>query len=280
MKNDYLELILKFVNEAGTIALEFMEDSQPGIKADYSVITKADKAVSDLAHEVLAEALQSSDHILIDEESSEIASYLDQSLLETKPYIWAVDPIDGTRNYANRLPHFGVSIGLLKNLRPYLGAVYFPVFRELFYCDGQASYFVTNAFLPDEEKVLITPIDQEITSRSIFFTMETFLRDFQWEHKDCHVNNLGVAIIDLCWPAIGRGCGSILRSSFWDFAGSWPILLSAGLNMWSLQTGAPLDKLHADIFLKDPAWKLKDYYIISSERNFEVLKGKMKTDKS
>ena len=66
-----------------------------------------------------------------------------------------MDPIDGTRLYANRMPTFGISLGLLKDLKPWLGVVYFPVLKELFYCDGKEAYFVQNAFSPNQRRIKI-----------------------------------------------------------------------------------------------------------------------------
>ena len=41
--------------------------------------------------------------------------------------IWIVDPLDGTTNYAHRLPSFAVSIGVLEGGEPLLGVVYEPL---------------------------------------------------------------------------------------------------------------------------------------------------------
>ncbi len=267
--------MLDFVKEAGVMALEYMADSQPGLKADGSIITKTDKAVSQLLSKKLNSILKEDNHILVDEESEDLAQYFDQTILEKVEYVWAVDPIDGTRNYANKTPLFGISIGLLKNLKPYLGVVYFPLLKELFYCDGEQSYFMTQAFSDEAKKTLIEPIDEIISNQSTFIITESFFRRFQWDYKDCHLSSLGVAVADMCWPTIGRTCGAMMGASFWDFAGAWPIIQSAGLNMYSVQTGTPLKTLHKNIFRKDRPWKLKDYYIICSQRNLKILQEKI-----
>lgn len=48
------------------------------------------------------------------------------------PYLWVVDPLDGTSNFAHGFPHFCVSIALLRDGRSLLGAVYDPMRDELF----------------------------------------------------------------------------------------------------------------------------------------------------
>src|SRR5262245_9439599 len=46
--------------------------------------------------------------------------------------IWIIDPIDGTANFAHRIPHFSISIGFLSGGRPQLGAIGAPMYGEIF----------------------------------------------------------------------------------------------------------------------------------------------------
>ena len=273
----YLKRMFDFAKAAGAVALEHIADSAPGLKPDQSVITKADRAISKLCRQMLGDFLQDPGLILIDEEDPRVASYLDQQILEKSEFIWAVDPIDGTRLYANRMPTFGISLGLIKGLRPWLGAVYFPVLKELFFCDGTNAYFVSNAFSGSEQKQLIVKQDEQLSPQSIFFCNDTFFQKFSWAEKDFHIMIHACAVVNLCWPAIGRGMGCFLRSSLWDFAGSWPILRAAGMDFRSVKTGKTFDKVDVSLFEHKPkAWELKEYYMVSSERNYPIIKSKIK----
>ena len=272
----YLKRMLSFAREAGGIALELIEHSEPGLKKDHSIITLADKAVSKLARSTLADFLQSPDHILIDEEDPSIAQYMDQEKLDKTPFIWALDPIDGTRLYANRMPLFGISIGLIKDLKPWLGVVYFPMLKELFYCDGEEAYFVKDAFGPNETKVKIVPQDEELSARSIFFCNDTFFNRFYWNDKDFNIMINACAVVNLCWPTIGRGVGCFLRCHLWDFAGSWPIIRQAGFDLRRISDGKVLDTVEADLFNHEPvSWHMKEYYLVSSERNYLQILSKI-----
>ena len=128
----YLERMLSIAREAGGIALDLMGKSDPGLKKDHSIITLADKAISKLARAKLSDFLQDPQHILIDEEDPGIVEYLDQKRLDQSPFIWALDPIDGTRLYANRMPLFGISIGLIKDLKPGWVLCIFPCSMSFF----------------------------------------------------------------------------------------------------------------------------------------------------
>ena len=277
MREEYLSRMKHIAFMGGKIALELISSSNHCFKPDKSVLTKADVGISKLSHSVISDLLKTSDHILIDEEDIENTKYLNKSYLEAASFIWVLDPIDGTRAFSNRMPNFGISIGLLKDLKPWLGVVYFPMLGELFYSNGKQSFFVQNAFLEGEKETVITPIDHQITRQSIFICNDSFFHRFDWHSSDCQVMNPTCAVLGLCWPSIGRGCGAFFGAHIWDFAGSWPIFLSGGLSLRSYQTGNEITKLDIRLFAtesNDP-WKLKEFYILSSERNFSLLREKI-----
>lgn len=46
--------------------------------------------------------------------------------------LWVLDPIDGTNNFVNGIPHFAVSVAYVQHGRAQLGVVYNPVLNECF----------------------------------------------------------------------------------------------------------------------------------------------------
>ncbi len=104
-------------------------------KHDASLVTNADHEIDRLIRDGLRAAFP--DHAILTEESGlhrapEIspeqgppAAAGDRA--EGSPFVWAVDPLDGTRAYAKGIPGFSVMIGLLKNGAPYLGLVADPL---------------------------------------------------------------------------------------------------------------------------------------------------------
>ncbi|MFZ5916289.1 MAG: inositol monophosphatase family protein [Chloroflexota bacterium] len=63
------------------------------------------------------------------------------SLDELGEYTWIVDPLDGTTNYAFRLPIFAVSIGLAYRGESVLGVVYDPMRDQMFHAQvGQGAF--------------------------------------------------------------------------------------------------------------------------------------------
>lgn len=46
--------------------------------------------------------------------------------------IWCIDPLDGTWNFAHKIPTFSVSIAALHDWQPVIGIIYHPLLSELF----------------------------------------------------------------------------------------------------------------------------------------------------
>ncbi len=277
MEQDILRTLLNIVEQGGRLAQDMIQNSEPSLKADRSVLTKADQAVSALTRTALQPFLETGSHVLIDEEDVNSQDLFQQVMSGSFEYVWSIDPIDGTRAYSNRMPVYGISLGVMKASRPWMGAVFFPALEELFYCDGKDSFFVAGAFSSPAGPQKIVPLDQTITPQAIFLASDRFMRRYRWDPQVCQMMMPTVAVVELCWPAIGRGCGSYFEANLWDYAGSWPVFRSAGLDLRSCRTGKILDHLCPDAFWGTGAktWRLKEDYILSSARNYPIIKKNM-----
>jgi myo-inositol-1(or 4)-monophosphatase len=73
----------------------------------------------------------------------------ERGLLKTQnsDYLWVVDALDGTVNYIHQIPFFSVSIALLKNNEPVVGAIYAPLFNDLYYAARGVGAFKNQARL-------------------------------------------------------------------------------------------------------------------------------------
>src|SRR5271154_6491206 len=49
--------------------------------------------------------------------------------------VWVVDPLDGTTNFLHSIPHFAISIGLVRNGEPIAGVIYQPLTDEMFWAE-------------------------------------------------------------------------------------------------------------------------------------------------
>ncbi|MAU40784.1 MAG: 3'(2'),5'-bisphosphate nucleotidase CysQ [Kordiimonas sp.] len=117
--------LVRIVRKAGDIALSYYgQHIKSWDKSHNNPVSDADLAVN----RYLQQELQALDSEIgwLSEENEDTPHRLKCT------YIWAVDPIDGTRAFLQGLPEFTVSVGLIANGRPCLAALYNPVHDELF----------------------------------------------------------------------------------------------------------------------------------------------------
>ena len=86
-------------------------DTETRFKPDQSALTDADTQIEEHLRHMIRD--NHPDHGILGEEFGGDA--LD------RPFVWVIDPIDGTRQYAARLMNFGVLIALCHHGRPVLG---------------------------------------------------------------------------------------------------------------------------------------------------------------
>src|SRR5439155_24197501 len=95
-----------------TVALEFKGKKQE------NPVTALDRDTETFLRSELRLAF--SEHGLLGEEHAD-------DIADEARYVWVIDPIDGTMNFASGLPLFGISIGLLDQGVPVVGAIWVPV---------------------------------------------------------------------------------------------------------------------------------------------------------
>jgi myo-inositol-1(or 4)-monophosphatase len=93
------------------------------LKGDHSPVTEADLYIDDLITTTIRYAYP--DDGLISEENQ-------QTYHKNSAAVWVIDPLDGTANFGNGIPVWGVSIARLIDGWPDLGVLYFPVTGDLF----------------------------------------------------------------------------------------------------------------------------------------------------
>jgi myo-inositol-1(or 4)-monophosphatase len=130
----------------------------------------------------------------------------------TSEYLWVIDPIDGTTNFAHGLPIFGVSIGVQKNNETICGVVY-DVMNNIIYSsekgggsfrNGQKLRVSTNSKL--EESNLVTGFPYNIADNPDY-AIERFVAFLKASRA---VRRLGSAAIDMCYVASG------VFDGFWE----------------------------------------------------------------
>ncbi len=148
------------------------------------------------------------------------------------PYHWYVDPIDGTVNFASKLPHFCTSIALATpDRQPLLGVVHDPTRQELFTAvrgggaqlNGQPIHVSATDELLDAVVSTGFPYDKHTNPDNNLRQFAAFLKRIRGERR------LGSAALDLAYVAAGRMDGYWEQDlKPWDVMAGMLIVREAG----------------------------------------------------
>ncbi|MBD0335039.1 MAG: inositol monophosphatase [Cyanobacteria bacterium Co-bin13] len=199
------------------------------------LVTEADKAAEAAILSVLKRHLPAA-HALLAEESGQTGD-------SSGPYLWAIDPLDGTTNYAHQYPFCAVSIGLLIEGKPSLGVVYNPVHRDLF--RAAAGLGATLNRRPIRVSTTKALADSLLVTGFAYDRRETLDNNYA---EFCHFTHLtqgvrrgGSAAMDLAYVACGRLDGYWERGlSPWDLAAGVVLVEEAGGSVTAYD-GSPFD---------------------------------------
>ncbi|HEY9704450.1 MAG TPA: inositol monophosphatase family protein, partial [Allocoleopsis sp.] len=150
---------------------------------------------------------------------------------ENSKYLWAVDPLDGTTNFAHQYPFFTVSIGLLIDGISSVGVIFDPFHNEL-YSAAKNLGATCNG-----KKIKVSQIKE--LNKSLLVTGFAYDRRETTDNnyaEFCHLTHLtqgvrrsGAASIDLAHVACGRLDGYWERGlSPWDITAGIIIVEEAG----------------------------------------------------
>ncbi len=203
-----VEKIKKWALEVGELQLKLFRNAALDVSikgGDVSdLVTEADYQSEQFWIEKLTEAFPT--HSILAEESG-------MRMQPDSEYLWSLDPIDGTVNYAYGLPVFCTSIALKKGNKTLLGVVYAPYLRELYWATAESP-----AYCNDKEIRVSPPTPIE---RALLSTGLPYKRDAQFQKSLHHfievttqargVRRMGSAAYDLSCVAAGRLDG------YWEF---------------------------------------------------------------
>lgn len=129
-EHELIPTLLEIITNASHLILEIREKGfKTDIKADSSPVTEADKASENY---ILQKLRAKYPHIpAIAEEESASGIYI-----QPDHYYWLIDPLDGTRDFAEGTDNFTINIGLIEGNKPRLGVVALPAYGEI-YLGGQ-----------------------------------------------------------------------------------------------------------------------------------------------
>ena len=188
------------------------------------LVTEADVASEQAILAVMQRHLP--DHPILAEESG-----LQNPSTADSPLLWAIDPLDGTTNYAHQYPFYAVSIGLLVQGIPQVGVVYLPFFKELF--RAAQGLGATLNRQPIQVSSTATLAQSLLVTGFAYDRRETADNNYaefcHLTHQTQGVRRGGSAASDLAYVACGRLDGYWERGlSPWDLAAGVVLVREAG----------------------------------------------------
>jgi myo-inositol-1(or 4)-monophosphatase len=211
------ELLGRAIRAAGSLALRHFEaPPKHWYKGPGQVLTEADLAVDRLLKDTLIGARP--DDAWLSEETPD-----DRARLE-RPRVWVVDPIDGTRAFADRIPEFSISIALVVEGEPVLGAVLNPATGELFEAERGRGAFLNGRPVASSARAGLAGA-RLLSSRG-----EIKRRRWRELMPEAEFTAIGSLAYKLALVAVGRfdGLVSLRATHDWDVAAAVLLIEEAG----------------------------------------------------
>lgn len=191
-------------------------------KESYNLVSDADVNAEHAIVDVIREAFPT--HDVLGEESYEADAMSD--------HVWIIDPIDGTNNFAHKVPHFGVSVAYYQKGEAICGIVLNPVRDEIYEAArGQGAFANGEKVITGVEKQL----NEVLVGVGFYYDrgamMEATLaavHELFGEHIH-GIRRFGTASLDLVMVGLGMlGAFFEYQLSPWDFAAGRLFVEEAG----------------------------------------------------
>jgi len=215
------------------------------------LVTEADKEAESVVRNYLNRVLNGTDFSIVGEEEGGSTR---------GRYVWYVDPLDGTANFAKGIPIYAVSIGVLDSGKFYMGTIYHPTENILYWGSIKTGTWINGrrAYPKYETEVAKAYVGlgfprrctEEAKNASLLFQDYSALNARKFR-------SIGSAALGLAWVASGfldmyfQPC-----LSMWDMAAGIALVLATGGSVY-------IDRVSATTFgvIATGSKKLYEEYI-------------------
>ena len=217
---DSVAALLEPVHEAGIMALREqrnMSFSDRGFKADDSITTRVDTMVeSYLADRIMA----------IFPHANLLAEETVRRFDPSRPYTFALDPIDGTDAFSQSMAGWCISLGLLgPELMPVAGIIFAPMLDLLLFADVGKRATLNGSMLCVEGR------DEPLTGRSNIMVPSSVHHQLDLRRFPGKIRSIGSAALHLTGPIAYPGVFAAVdggRGYVWDVAAAHAVARSVG----------------------------------------------------
>jgi len=217
------DTLLTALNMSGKLLLEYFNKQIEAKRKESqsSVVTEADLKSDSVIVSLIENKFP--DHNIISEEGG----FRNKS----SKYTWVIDPLDGTSNFAAKIPWFGILICLFEGEEPVMGGAYLPVFDILYFAErGKGSFRNGIPITLKQSKGLtdsLIAFSVDYTDDEIFLNKGIDLYKFIIKNsRNIRSTN---SLFDFIYVAEGKFGGCInLYTKIWDISALGLIISEAG----------------------------------------------------
>lgn len=149
--------------------------------------------------------------------------------------LWVLDPIDGTTNFANGLPHFAVSVAFIRHGLPQLAVIYNPISQEMFSAQRGGGAWLNHTPLPlrVSPKKLSDAIAGVEVKRLRSGNLSSRINTLSPVRS---IRSMGSSTLDWCYLASGRYDVYVHGGqNLWDYVAGVLIFTEAGGHLATLE---------------------------------------------
>ena len=198
-----------------------IEKLQVSEKGPGDFVTASDKRVE----KIIIGELEKSEYSILSEEAGLIEG-------KNKEKRWVIDPIDGTFNFLNGLPHFAISIAYEHKSEIVSGIIFDPIKNEMFFAEKGNGAYLNNSRMrvsnkSDFKNTCLVTGGPKFTSKK----REFIFKEYQKVSTEvrAHIRKSGSAALDLAYVAAGRFDGYWQREiNYWDIAAGIILIRESG----------------------------------------------------
>jgi myo-inositol-1(or 4)-monophosphatase len=223
-----LNHLLAVAQEAVEIGAKLMTTSAPGVvsaKGDRDYVSELDVQIQHEIRDYLHRATPDFD-FLGEEEGGGVIE-------DTTDYVWALDPIDGTSNFAHGIPLCATSLALVHRGESIIGVITAPLLNLRYhathgggaYCNGHRIHASTTT---DLNRAIVSIGDYATGPGADEKNERRFAVTKALAENVERIRMLGAASLDLAWVAEGRTDACVILSNKpWDMAAGTVVALEA-----------------------------------------------------
>ena len=159
-------------------------------------VTASDKRVE----KIIMKELEKSEYFILSEETGVVEG-------KDKDKRWIIDPIDGTFNFLNGLPHFAISVAYEEKSEIISGIIFDPIKNEMFFAEKGKGAYLNNSRIrvsnkSDFKNACLVTGGPKFTSKKRKFIFEEYQKVSTEIHG--YIRKSGSAALDLAYVAAGR----------------------------------------------------------------------------